>query len=187
MREEKIYLPCNFLGCECTKDGDFRRLYKNGKYKEVKVTRRTYENGRKQTAYISIMDNKKSYYHAANTLVAYAWCKDYEEGDYVIHKDGDLHNIASDNLCVCGKETYTQNRMRNAKNEVTLEDRIKKLKIIKEETEATLALFENNDWTKINAHVEKYLVPCLMDYGTRTIHLSKNTTQSQVPEIIALL
>lgn len=186
MNETRIFRDCNFHGVECTCNGEFRRL-RNGKYVACGVLKRTLENGRRQTAYIRVMDGKKSYYHAANALVAYAWCKGYEEGDYIVHKDGNLHNICSDNLRVCGKNDYTENKLRNSKNKVCLEDRIRKLEIIKEETEATLDLFRNNRWDRIHRHVERYLVNCLMDYGTRTIHLAKSTCREQVPEIIIRL
>ena len=180
------YRDCNFHGLECTPEGEFRRL-KDGRYYPVRVLRRQHENGRKQSAYLNVMDGGKKFYHAANTLVAYAWCRGFEEGDYIVHKDGDLHNICADNLRVCGKTEYYAHNLRNTKNSVTLKDRIRKLQIIHEETEATLDLFQNNRWDKINRHVERYLVNCLMDYGTRTIHLAKSTTAIQVPEIIARL
>lgn len=184
--ETDVYRDCNFHGLECTSKGEFRRL-KDGRYYPVRVLRRQHENGRKQSAYLNVMDGGKKFYHAANTLVAYAWCRGFEEGDYIVHKDGDLHNICADNLRVCGKTEYYAHNLRNTKNSVTLKDRIRKLQIIHEETEATLDLFQNNRWDKINRHVERYLVNCLMDYGTRTIHLAKSTTAIQVPEIIARL
>lgn len=182
-----VYRDCNFHGLECTPDGQFRRMHRDGKYRPVSVFKRQHENGRQQSAYVHIMDGGKTYYHAANTLVAFAWCRGYEEGDYIVHKDSDLHNIAADNLRVCGKNEYYAHNLRNTSNKVTLKDRIRKLEIIHEETEATLDLFRNDRWDKIHRHIEHYLVNCLMDYGTRTIHLSKSTTATQVPEIIARL
>lgn len=182
-----VYRDCNFHGLECTPDGQFRRMHRDGKYRPVSVFKRQHENGRQQSAYVHIMDGGKTYYHAANTLVAFAWCRGYEEGDYIVHKDSNLHNIAADNLRVCGKNEYYAHNLRNTSNKVTLKDRIRKLEIIHEETEATLDLFRNDRWDKIHRHIERYLVNCLMDYGTRTIHLSKSTTAIQVPEIIARL
>lgn len=185
--EGLIYQDCGFLGVECTRDGLHWRRPVKGVMKEIHPFRRKHENGRQQTAYINVMSNKQSFYHACNTLVAKAWIPRYEEGDYIIHKDGDLHNLNADNLQVCGKAEYTKNTLRKSVNNVCLEDRIKKLELIKEETEATLDLFKNNRWEKIHRHVERYLVNCLMDYGTRTIHLSKRTCSEQVPEIIVRL
>lgn len=182
-----IYNPCGFLGVECTRDGLHWRRPVKGVTKEIHPFRRRHENGRQQTAYIRVMEGRKTYYHACNTLVAKAWITDYEEGDYIVHRDGDLHNLNADNLVICSRQQYTENTLRNTKNKVRLEDRIKKLELIKEETEATLDLFENDRWEKIHRHVERYLVNCLMDYGTRTIHLSKRTCSEQVPEIIIRL
>lgn len=180
-----MYKDCNFHGVECSYDGDFRRMHKDGKYRPMKIFRRVLQNGRRQSAYIKVHDGGKGYYHAANSLVAYAWCNGFEDGDYIVHKDGNLHNICADNLIVCGKSDYIANRMRNSENKVSLEDRIRKLELVIEETQATLDLFKNNRWDAINRHVERYLVTCLMDYGTRTLHMSKNIVSIQVPEIIA--
>lgn len=184
---EIIYRHTGVFGIEVSRDGMHWRRPVKGVMREIHPFRRRHENGRQQSCYLMVLSDGRNHYITANNLVARAWKQGYEDGDYIVHKDGDLHNLDADNLQICGKKEYYAHNLRNTRNTVSLEDRIKKLEIVREETEATLDLFRNNRWEKVNRHVERYLVGCLMDYGTRTIHLGKRTVAEQVPEIVARL
>lgn len=185
--ENNIYMPTGWHGVECTRDGMGWRRPVKGRMTDLHPRRRRHTSGVKQTAYLIVLENGERHYHACNTLVAAAWKSGYEEGDYIVHADDDLHNLDADNLRIVGKDDYTANRNKRSVNTVSLKDRIKKLETVHEETAATLALFKDNDWRLVHKHVERYLVGCLMDFCIRSLHLSPSTAHMQVPEVVARL
>lgn len=88
------------------------RFFRNGQ--EKKVVYATNILGKKATARLIIMIDSKKYYWQAAKLVAKAYLADYEEGCGIIYKDGDIHNIKAENLCVVSPKRYYEYTRRNS-------------------------------------------------------------------------
>jgi hypothetical protein len=168
-------------GLEVSASGEFR--YK-GRSKKVLFC---FTNiGRKATARITIMINSKSCYWQAAKLVAEAWLKNYNQDDYLVYRDGDIHNIKAENLCVCDKREYYKYTRRNSGNKAKgISERIAKLELVANEALMTKRYFETLDMAEINIHVKEYLYPCLMGYAQKTLHLGEVSSLEQVPDALA--
>lgn len=170
-------------GLRCTYDGRF--LYQ-GKRKKVIYAKKNFGN-EKATARITYpLPNGKTGYIQASKAVALAW-KQYEpDFQYIIYKDGDIHNISADNLEVVSHERYVDFRMRNCGHTAdSVNERIRKLQLVIDEASMTKRYFETLDFHPINKHVEDYLYLCLMDYCKNTLFLGETVALDIVPECIA--
>ena len=168
-------------GLECTCDGMFR--YK-GKPKKVIYCKTV--NKRKATARIMIMIQGKHHYWQAAKLVAEAWKHGYEQDDYITYKDGDIHNIAADNLVIEDKKGYWQYMQRNSGNTAdNVEERKRKLQLVADEALMTKRYFETLKMDEINKHVTEYLYNCLMMYALNTLHLGERISLEVVADTIA--
>ena len=169
------------IGLECTREGKFR--YK-GKPKKVVYCKTV--NKRKATARIMIMIQGKHYYWQAAKLVAEAWKRGYEEGDYITYKDGDIHNIAANNLVIEDKKGYYKYMQRNSGYTAdNVEERKRKLQLVADEALMTKRYFETLKMDEINKHVTDYLYNCLMKYSLNTLHLGERTSLDVVADTIA--
>lgn len=99
----------SYFGIMVSPDG---RFFRNGK--EKKVVYATNILGKKATAKLTIMIDGKVHYWQAAKLVAKAYLADYEDGCNIIYKDGDIHNIKAENLCVVSPKRYYEYTRRNA-------------------------------------------------------------------------
>lgn len=168
-------------GLEVTAEAEFR--YK-GKPKKVIYCKMV--NGRKATARIMLMIRGKSHYWQAARLVAEAWKRGYEEGDYITYKDGDIHNLRADNLTLDDKKGYWQYMRRNSVHRAdTVEQRKRKLQLVADEALMTKRYFETLKMDEINRHVTDYLYGCLMQYALNTLHLGEKPSLEAVPDVIA--
>ena len=169
------------IGLECTREGKFR--YK-GKPKKVVYCKTV--NKRKATARIMIMIQGKHYYWQAAKLVAEAWKRGYEQDDYIIYKDGDIHNIAADNLVIEDKKGYWRYMQRNSGHTADdVEERKRKLQLVADEALMTKHYFETLKMDEINKHVTDYLYNCLMKYCLNTLHLGERVSLEVVADAIA--
>lgn len=169
-------------GISVSSDGKF--IYK-GKLKKVTFAKTV--SGRRATARISLMINNKILYYQAAKLVAMAWKPNYHDGCCIVYKDGNCHNIASENLGITDDKTYRNYLMRNsngvkAKN---IEQRISKLDQIIKEASLTREYFQTLSMDNINVHVSANLIPILEDYCVNTLHLGVSTTKRMVPDVLA--
>lgn len=171
-------------GLECSYDGKFRY---NGKEKNVLFCHTV--TGRKATARIMIMINKKTHYWQAAKLVAKTWKVGYNDDDsYITYNDGDCHNISADNLTICNhKEYYDYMRRNSIMKADTLEERKRKLQLVADQSLMTLHYFETLDMTEINNHVKNYLYPCLMEFCMKTLHLGEKPSLDAVQEAIGYM
>ena len=168
-------------GLECTYDGKFRY---NGKEKSVLFCHTV--TGRKATARIMIMINKKNHYWQAAKLVAKTWKVGYNDDDYITYKDGDCHNISVDNLVIEDKKGYYKYMQRNSGYKAdNIEERKRKLQLVADEALMTKHYFETLKMDEINKHVTDYLYNCLMKYSINTLHLGEKPSLEAVPDAIA--
>lgn len=178
-----IYRPVPAVpGLEVTIDGRFRL---NGRPRKAIFCKKRYGNG---LATVRFMWNKDgiTHYIQASKCVAMAWKPKYKDGDYIIYKDGNCHNIHADNLQVVGKDRYWKYMQRNSGYSADdVENRKKKLANVIKEAGLTLHYFETLDMGQINEHVKSHLYPCLMEYCRNTLHLGECTSLQIVPEAIA--
>lgn len=169
-------------GLEVTIDGKFRL---NGRPRKAIFCKKRYGNG---LATVRFMLNKDGirHYIQASKCVAMAWKVGYEDGDYIIYKDGNCHNIHADNLHIVGKNKYYEYMRRNSIYRADdVEKRKKKLRTVIEEASCTLRYFETLNAEPINKHVSDYLYLCLMEYCRNTLFLGESTSLSIVPECLA--
>lgn len=168
-------------GLECTCEGEFR--YK-GKPKKVIYCKTV--NKRKATARIMIMIQGKHHYWQAAKLVAETWKRGYEQDDYITYKDGDIHNIAADNLVIEDKKGYWRYMQRNSGYTAdNVEERKRKLQLVADEALMTKRYFETLKMDEINKHVTDYLYNCLMVYALNTLHLGERISLEVVADTIA--
>ena len=171
-------------GLECTYNGLFKY---NGKPKKVIYCHTV--NGRKATARITIMINKKNHYWQAAKLIAKTWLIGYNDSDYITYKDGNCHNINALNLVLNNKKGYYEYMRRNSvfSRADSLQERKRKLQLVANESLMTLRYFETLKMDEINNHVKDYLYPTLMDFALNTIHLGEKTSMEAVPEVIGTM
>lgn len=181
---ELVYKAVPFVkGLECTEDGLFRY---NGKPKKASYCYTV--TGRKATVRIMIMIGGKSHYWQAARCVASAWCRGYDENDYITYKDEDCHNICAYNLILSDKKEYWKYMQRNSSMKVaSLEERKRKLELVIEEATLTLNYFKTLKMDDINKHVKEYLYPCLMKYCMKTLQLGERKSMEAAPEAIGML
>ena len=180
---EEVYRPVpGCPGLEVTADAKFRM---NGRPRKAIYARKRYGSQR-ATVRFMYMVNGVSHYISAAKCVAMAWKPGYTEDDYIIYKDGDLHNICADNLQIVNKSRYYDYLLRNSGyNGVGLEERKRKLRNVITETQCTLHYLETLDLGPLNKHVQEYLYPCLMEYCRSRLFLGEATSLSVVPDCIA--
>lgn len=169
-------------GISVSSDGKF--VYKG---KPKKVIFATTVSGRRATARISLMIKKKTQYYQAAKLVAMAWKTNYHDGCCIVYKDGNCHNITSDNLVITDDKTYRKYLMRNSSGvkSKNIQQRIGKLDLIIKEASLTKEYFETLSMDNINVHVSSKLIPILEDYCVNTLHLGVSTTKRMVPDVLA--
>ena len=166
------------LGIMVSPDGRFFR-----KGQEKKVVYSTNILGKKATARLVVMIDGKKYYFQAAKLVAKAYLADYEDGCGIIYKDGDIHNIKSNNLQVVSIKKYYEYTRRNAGfSAATITQKKEKLRRIIKESTLTLNYLETKDFSQINAYVESHLIPILKDYCMRTLFIGRSTTEHIICE-----
>lgn len=178
-----IYRPVPAVpGLEVTCDGKFKL---NGKPRKAVFARKKYGNGL-ATVQFTWRTGGVSHYIQASKCVAMAWKPGYKEGDYIIYKDENCHNIRADNLMIVDKRKYWEYMRRNSGfNADDVEERKRKLRVVLEETSCTLRYFETLDAEPINKHVRDYLYRCLMEYCMETLNLGESTSLGIVPECLA--
>lgn len=107
MKIPEQYSPCKELADLCVdREGNF--LYRG---KPKAVIRPVSRHGKKLTARIAIMRERKQMYFSAAQLVASAFIPGYDNHAYIEYKDGDIHNICADNLSIVTKKDYYVARM----------------------------------------------------------------------------
>ena len=165
---------------ECTANGEFR--YK-GKQKSVLYCYTV--TGKRATARIVIMIQRKSHYWQAAKLVAQTWKADYTEGCSIIYKDGNCHNIKAENLQITDAKGYDIYMRRNSIMKAdSLDERKRKLQLVSDQALMTKHYFETLDMSEINHHVKTYLYKCLMHYALNTLHMGEKKALETVPEVI---
>lgn len=174
----------NYAGLQCSKDGKFKF---NGKVKKVIFASKNYGNG-KATARIILhkYQGKQTVYLQAAKAVAMTWKRNYEESDYIIFRDGDIHNISADNLELCERSDYYEYLRRNSRYVAdNIEQRKRKLQLVIDEASMTKHYFETLDIEPINKHVNEYLYICLVQYCKETLHLGERIALEVVPDCLA--
>lgn len=169
-------------GLEVTIDGKFRL---NGIPRKATYCHKRYGNGRATVQFRYFRNGKSNYIQAAK-CVASAWKPKYEEGCFIIYKDGDCTNIHAENLQIVDKKVHLKYMQRNSVNKKDdVDERKRKLKNVIKEASCTLHYFETLDATPINKHVSDYLYLCLMEYCRNTLFLGESTSLSIVPECLS--
>ena len=166
---------------QCSRDGQF--IY-HGRKKAV--TGGFTPDGKPRSLRINICIGNKHHSYQASKLMAEAWLWQYTEGDCIVYKDGDCHNIHADNLELADAEDYNNYLRRNSGYEADgIEERKRKLQLVIDEAGMTLHYFKTKDCEPINKHVKEYLYPTLMEYCVSTLHLGEKTAREQSAEAIA--
>lgn len=185
MQSGKTYRDVRCIdGLRCTADGEF--VFR-GKPKKVIYATKNFGNG-KATARLTFhkLNGIHTVYLQAAKAVAMAWKPNYEEGDYIIFKDEDIHNISVDNLILCDKSDYYNFLRRNSIHIAdNIEERKRKLQLVADEALLTKHYFETLDMKPINQHVTEYLYTCLMTYCRETLFLGERTSLEIVPDCLA--
>lgn len=178
----KVYRRCPLVeGLEVSMDAEFRL---NGSPRKAIYSNKNYGNY-KATVRFMYSSCGRTHYISAAKCVASAW-KNYKEGDYIIYRDGDCHNLHADNLQIVDRKKYYSYTLRNSGfSGADLETRKKKLSNVIKEAGLTLHYLETLDFEPINRHVTEYLYKCLMDYAQNTLYLGEGTAMSVVPDCLA--
>lgn len=181
---ESIYRDVKGVeGLKCTYDGRF--LYK-GNRKKVIYAKKNFGNEKATARVTYLLPNGKYGYIQAAKAVALAWKTFNPDTQYIVYKDGDIHNIKADNLEIVDYDRYVAFRMRNSEHKADdVEKRKRKLQLVIDEASMTLNYFKTLDFKPINKHVEEYLYGCLMQYCKETLFLGETVALDIVPECIA--
>lgn len=184
MEIPKQYRSCKELaGLYVDKDGNF--LYR-GKHKAVMRT--ISRHGKKLTARINIMQNRKTLYFSAANLVASAFLPGYTKNSYIEYKDGDIHNISADNLRIATKKDYYAARLAVANfyhKQGTYQYQVERIENTIADAQAVLHYFKTGDFCEVHKRVETYLFERLMLYCVKSLHLSEQTAYEYAADVIA--
>lgn len=169
------------------------QVTRNGQFlwrgRPKKVTRPYTVAGRIATAKLTALVNGKRLYWQAAKLVAKAWIPGFDDSCYITYRDGNIHNIAVDNLRITSSQSewvaYMQRK--SGYKADSLEERKRKLQLVADEALMTKRYFETQDMTEINKHVSDYLFPCLMRYSIHTLHMGEGPSLDAVPDAIATM
>lgn len=177
------YSPCKELADLCVdREGNF--LYRG---KPKAVIRPVSRHGKKLTARIAIMRERKQMYFSAAQLVASAFIPGYDNHAYIEYKDGDIHNICADNLGIVTKKDYYAARMAVANyyhKRGTYQYQVERIENTIFDAQAVLHYFKTGDMSEVNKRVETYLFECLMLYCVKSLHLSEQTAYEYAADVI---
>lgn len=183
MKIPEQYSPCKELADLCVdREGNF--LYRG---KPKAVIRPVSRHGKKLTARIAIMRERKQMYFSAAQLVASAFIPGYDNHVYIEYKDGDIHNICADNLSIVTKKDYYVARMAVANyyhKRGTYQYQVERIENTIFDAQAVLHYFKTGDMSEVNKRVETYLFECLMLYCVKSLHLSEQTAYEYAADVI---
>lgn len=183
MKIPEQYSPCKELADLCVdREGNF--LYRG---KPKAVIRPVSRHGKKLTARIAIMHERKQMYFSAAQLVASAFIPGYDNHAYIEYKDGDIHNICADNLSIVTKKDYYVARMAVANyyhKRGTYQYQVERIENTIFDAQAVLHYFKTGDMSEVNKRVETYLFECLMLYCVKSLHLSEQTAYEYAADVI---
>lgn len=180
----KQYKACRGVdGLYVDRKGNF--LYQG---KEKKVSRYVYPDGRKRTALVAIMHLGKQKSYRAARLVWEAFNGNLGEDDVIDYADGDIHNIALDNLRILGKAEY--NRVRSLvaasyRKVGTAQYQIHRLRNVVTGAMAVLHYFETGDLSELHRFVGDELYPLLTDWCIRSLHYAKERAMDRTADALA--
>lgn len=170
-------------GLECTIDGVFRK-----NHRVLKVNYHTDSLGRKRQAEISCNVNGSRRILSAAKIIAQTWSPNsWFDGCMIWYKDGNKHNIHSDNLILVDeKKFYNILGLKNKPEPMTFEQSYERIKRRAKEAEIALKYFETGDFSDINIYVEKELLPLVVKY-TLSQGFSLSKTNVIITEVISVL
>lgn len=175
------FRSCDLDDIECTVDGVFRRqgVYYKPHYKVV--------NGLPATTTVCItVEGVRKYYLCAD-LICRAWRKNkYEEGCYILYKDGNKQNIHLDNLDIVRYDQYVGwlNRKHSKSQTPTVNDERNRMDYIIRCCEMSKRFFDTEDFTEWNTFVERELYPYIvLSCGQKDLGVAR--TRYAVSELIA--
>lgn len=170
-------------GVECTIDGIFR---KNNRI--LTLHHKSDILGRKSILQIKCnVDGARRTFSAAR-IVAQTWSpQDYYEDCVIRYKDGDKHNIHSDNLVIVDAKKYFHERgVEWGCKKTNFEQSFKKIEISARESSIAYKYFKTGDLTELNEYVTKFLFNELYEYAAKDYN-SRISVETMVLESISIL
>lgn len=170
-------------GLDCTVEGVFRK-----NHRLLKVHRCTDALGRKCRAKVVCNVNGVRTTLNAAKLVAMTWSpQSWTDGSMIWFKDGDKHNIHSDNLIVVSESKYYREfGNANKRIQMTFEESYAKVRRRARETAIALGYFDTGDFAELNGYVEKELLPFVLRYALSN-GFSMLKAKEVAGEVISLL
>lgn len=171
-------------GVDCTIDGVFR---KNNRL--LTLHHKSDILGRKSVLQIRIKENGVKRAFTAARIVAQTWSPtEYSDDCVIIYKDGDKHNIHSDNLILVNEKKYFHERaVKWAKQRtVTFEKSFKRIEISAKETSIAYNYFKTGDLKELNDYVSDTLFKELYLYAAKQYN-SRISVETMVSEAIGIL
>ena len=177
------YRKTSVEGLVVSRDGDF--IYN---HLRKTVTKPVDRKGKKQTARLIFNAGGRRYYQAAR-LVAEAWLPRYTPECSILFDDGDIHNIAADNLVLVTEEQFVKHRSRGleGRKESDFSYQRKRIQNVIVEAQAVLHYFDTLDMCKVNEHVKEYLYGTLIKFAKDTLYIGSPTAEEIVTDAIGHL
>lgn len=160
-----VFKRTHIDGLDCTIDGVFR---KNGRI--LKVYKTVDLIGRKRACTIRIKVGQTNKHLNAAKIVAQTWShSSWFDDCMIVYKDGDKHNIHSDNLILVDEKKYYHQIGVNAglKTKVDFDKSFKKIELRYIEHEIAYNYFKTGNLDKFNEYIHNHLLKELYNYSLK--------------------
>jgi hypothetical protein len=171
-------------GVDCTIDGVFR---KNNRL--LTLHNKSDILGRKTVLQIRVKEDGVKRAFSAARLVAQTWSPtEYSDDCIITYKDGDKHNIHSDNLILVNEKKYFHEKgvKMGEKRAVNFEQSFKRIEISAKETSIAYNYFKTGDLKELNEYVSNILFKELYMYAAKQYN-SRISVETMVSEAIGIL
>lgn len=171
-------------GVDCTIDGVFR---KNNRL--LSLYHKSDILGRKSVLQIRVNVSGVRRTFTAARLVAQTWSPtEYSEDCVITYKDGNKHNIHSDNLILVNEKKYFHEKAVKwgEQRVVNFEKSFKRIEISAKETSIAYNYFKTGDLKELNDYVSNFLFNELYMYAAKQYN-SRISVETMVSEAIGIL
>lgn len=190
-----VWRKCSEPFLECTSEGLFR--YKGFPVNSyTRVMKRNHGKECKHRYLCLNIDgcrggrNKRL---TASKMIASAWKVGYDpETDFIAYKDGNPANIRLDNLVIVNEKDYNKYVTRNSHSKgITqvekYDERLQTALAVQHDSAMAVRFLQTGDYTEINAHVEKVVIPKLREYLIYRKRQSESLATYLLTSIIEIL
>lgn len=163
-KDEEMFKPTFIPNVECSISGVFK---KNGR--RIKLQERQDILGRKKTLkFYAYVDGVRRTFTAAR-VVARTWSETSWDENYVIqYKDGDRHNIHSDNLILVDSKEYLKSSgLRLGTKKTGFEEAFNYVQRAAKESGIAYRYFQSGDFTELNDYVRTELFPSIYKHAAK--------------------